>query len=274
MAPMDDISRQPVTETQDLGVERRRSRGLKPALDSRLGDAMAEEWPEDAVSEDAAEEAAGEDSPSRELPIPSPEQAEAPAEAAAETETETTAETTAEADSEQPSPADLPRVLCALLLASKESQSYLRLAQSCQCTQQEVKQALLALEETLASSGLPLEVCRAGESVRLLTQPDVYPYLQNLKARKKADRLSPAALETLAVVAYRQPVMRAEIEAIRGVQVGPILRTLLDHNMVRITGRADVPGRPLQYGTTQQFLERFSLASVQELPSVKEFKSL
>ena len=102
----------------------------------------------------------------------------------------------------------------------------------------------------------------------------MFPYIQRLRAIKKAERLSPAALETLAVVAYRQPVMRAEIEAIRGVKVGPVLRTLLEHRLVRVAGRADVPGRPLQYGTTREFLERFGLASLDDLPSVRELKAL
>ena len=107
-----------------------------------------------------------------------------------------------------------------------------------------------------------------------MTLPEVFPYLKRLKKVKKAERLSPAALETLAVVAYRQPVMRAEIEAIRGVKVGPTLHTLLEHKLVDVVGRADVPGRPLQYGTTQHFLDRFGVGSLKDLPSVKEFKSL
>ena len=84
--------------------------------------------------------------------------------------------------------------------------------------------------------------------------------------------MTPAALETLAIVAYRQPVIRAEIEAIRGVQVGPMLRALLDRKLIRVLGRADVPGSPLQYGTTQTFLDRFGLKSIRDLPSLKEFK--
>ena len=76
------------------------------------------------------------------------------------------------------------------------------------------------------------------------------------------------------MIAYRQPVMRSEIEAIRGVKAGPMLRTLLQHKLVSVAGRADVPGRPLQYGTTPHFLERFGLASLQDLPSVKEWKNL
>src|SRR5262249_12854253 len=101
-----------------------------------------------------------------------------------------------------------------------------------------------------------------------------FPYLQRLRGVKRLEKLSPAALETLAVIAYRQPVMRSEIEAIRGVKAGPMLRTLLQHKLVKVTGRADVPGRPIQYGTTQQFIEGFGLSSLQELPSVKEFKQL
>ena len=110
--------------------------------------------------------------------------------------------------------------------------------------------------------------------MRLLTLPEVFPYLKRLRKVKKAERLSPAALETLAVIAYRQPVMRAEIEAIRGVKVGPTVRTLLEHKLIDIVGRADVPGKPLQYGTTQHFLDHFGLPSLKDLPSVKEFKSL
>ena len=78
--------------------------------------------------------------------------------------------------------------------------------------------------------------------------------------------MSPAALETLSVVAYRQPVTKAEVEAIRGVQAGPLLRSLVDRGFIRVTGRAPVPGNPLQYGTTRQFLEQFGLAQLNDLP--------
>ncbi len=107
-----------------------------------------------------------------------------------------------------------------------------------------------------------------------MSKASTFPYLQRLKGVKKLEKLSPAALETLAVVAYRQPVMRSEIEAIRGVKAGPMIRTLLQHKLVKVAGRADVPGRPLQYGTTPHFLERFGLTSLQDLPSVKEWKNL
>ena len=117
-------------------------------------------------------------------------------------------------------------------------------------------------------------IVETGDALRLMTQPAVFPYLRRMRKTRKAEKLSPAALETLAVIAYRQPVIRAEVEAIRGVKVGPMLKSLLDHKLVKVTGRADVPGRPLQYGTTQVFLERFGLRSLKDLPSVQEFKTL
>ena len=103
----------------------------------------------------------------------------------------------------------LGRVLGALLLSSRESLTLLRLAQATNTSPREVKAALQGLSESLEAAGLALEVSITGERVRLLTTPDVFDYVRNLRAVKKRERLSPAALETLAVVAYRQPVMRA-----------------------------------------------------------------
>lgn len=171
-------------------------------------------------------------------------------------------------------PVELSRVLLAVLLSSREPLSILRLAQACNASQEGVTAGLDQLQLDLRSTGFPLEVSRSGESVRLLTLPEVFPYLRRLRGVKKVERLSPAALETLAVIAYRQPVMRVEVEAIRGVKAGPMLRTLLEHKLVDVVGRADVPGRPLQYGTTQAFLDRFGMASLKDLPSIREFKSL
>ncbi len=166
------------------------------------------------------------------------------------------------------------RIVHVLVLTQREGLTVFRLAQACNTTQKQVEEAVELLRGRIATSGLPVEIVRNGDTIRLMSSAEMFPFLQRLKGVKKAEKLSPAALETLAVIAYRQPVMRAEIEAIRGVKAGPMLRTLLQHKLVRITGRADVPGRPLQYGTTQHFLDRFGLASLQELPSLKEFKNL
>lgn len=171
-------------------------------------------------------------------------------------------------------PAEVARVVYVLMLTSREGLSLLRLAQACNTTQKLVAEALELLQQQMRSLGLPVELSKSGDTVKWMSGAEAFVYLQRLRGVKKLEKLSPAALETLAVIAYRQPVMRSEIEAIRGVKAGPMLRTLLQHKLVRCTGRADVPGRPLQYGTTQQFLERFGLGSLQELPSVKEWKNL
>ena len=130
------------------------------------------------------------------------------------------------------------------------------------------------LQETYRLEPRGLQVIRVAGGYRMATRPEYDRHLRALYRQRNRHRLGRAALETLAVIAYRQPVMRAEIEAIRGVKAGPILRTLLDHRMVKMVGRADVPGRPLQYGTTQHFLETFGLESLSDLPSVKEFRQL
>ena len=170
--------------------------------------------------------------------------------------------------------AEVARIVYVLMLSSREALSLLRLAQACNTTQKVVEQALEVLQANLRSLGLPVELCRTGDTVKWMSGVEAFPYLQRLRGVKKLEKLSPAALETLAVIAYRQPVMRSEIEAVRGVKAGPMLRTLLQHKLVCTTGRAEVPGRPLQYGTTQQFLERFGLSSLQALPSLREWKNL
>ena len=121
-------------------------------------------------------------------------------------------------------------------------------------------------QERLESLGLPFGVDRAAGRLRLLSDPNLAETVQRLQKEAKPERITQAALETLAIVAYRQPVTKAEIEAIRGVQAGPVLRALVDRGLIKVTGRADVPGHPLQYGTTPEFLDRFGLMNLEELP--------
>ncbi len=98
-------------------------------------------------------------------------------------------------------------------------------------------------------------------------------WVQKLRGQKPVT-LSPAAMETLAVVAYKQPVMKSEIEKVRGVDVSGSLRGLLEKNLVRMMGRKNVPGRPIIYGTTRRFLETFGLNTLSDLPTLREFKEL
>lgn len=166
----------------------------------------------------------------------------------------------------------LLRVLEALLFASPEPLSTARLSEIVGLATGLVKDALEELQQRLDAEERPYELVAYGPGWRLFTRRDFYPFLLRLRSIKKVEKLTPAALETLAIVAYRQPVIRADIEAIRGVKVGPMLRALMDRKLVRVLGRAEVPGAPLQYGTTARFLDRFGLSSLEDLPSLKEFK--
>ncbi len=162
---------------------------------------------------------------------------------------------------------ELFREALVLLFASVEPLSDARLVELLERPDPARVRALLErIAAELESSPLPIVLKKIAGGWRLLTDSACGPVLDRLRADPRPERISAAALETLAIVAYRQPVTKAEIEAIRGVQVAPILRTLVDRGLVRVTGRANLPGSPLQYGTTREFLERFGLSSLKDLP--------
>ena len=114
-----------------------------------------------------------------------------------------------------------------------------------------------------------LELVEIAGGYQFRTKPRWAEYIHRLK-KKKPLKLSQSALETLAIIAYRQPVIRPEIEEIRGVDSGWVVRTLLEKGLIRMMGRKDLPGRPIVYGTTKAFLELFSLSSIADLPTLKE----
>ena len=161
---------------------------------------------------------------------------------------------------------ELFSALTALVYASPEPITMRRLLEILeQPSRPRLAVALDRLRESLGASGLPLELREIAGGFQILTKPEMGEVVQRLFKARRAERISSAALETLAVIAYRQPVSKAEIEAIRGVQAGPILRTLIERGLARVTGRADVPGHPLQYGTTREFLDRFGLGTLEDL---------
>lgn len=108
---------------------------------------------------------------------------------------------------------------------------------------------------------------------QLRTVSDILPYLTRL-VKTKPTRFSPSSLETLAIIAYRQPVTRQEIEYLRGVDAGAVIKTLLDRRLIKILGRKDIPGRPIIYGTSKEFLEVFNLKDLKQLPPLKDIESL
>jgi segregation and condensation protein B len=166
--------------------------------------------------------------------------------------------------------AALGRVLFSLLFVSPDPLSIARLKDLTESPTAHVRVGLAALEAQLAESGLPLVLRAIAGGYRLFSAPEVAEIVARLSRVKKADKVTPAALETLSIVAYRQPTTKAEVEAIRGVQAGPMLRNLIDRGLVKVTGRADQPGSPLLYGTTREFLDRFGLANLRDLPRDNE----
>lgn len=128
------------------------------------------------------------------------------------------------------------------------------------------RQHLAALEDWMEERNLPLVLHQVGRSWRLLTSEEMADSLQAVRKTAQKETLGPAGLEVLALVAYRQPVLKADIDAIRGVKSGTHLRHLLDLRLVRILGRADLPGRPFLYGTSKEFLDRFGLRDLEDLP--------
>lgn len=138
----------------------------------------------------------------------------------------------------------------------------------------ELRQALQDLTEDYDREGRGLQVVERAGGFQIVTRPDYAPWIKRLDKAKAVPKLSRSALETLAIVAYRQPLVRAEIEEIRRVETAGVLRTLLERKLIRIVGRKDVPGRPILYGTTKDFLKQFGLRDLSELPPLREIKEL
>lgn len=141
-------------------------------------------------------------------------------------------------------------------------------------SEQDIVAAIEQLRTDLAERKIGLRIQEVAEGYRLENEPVCGPWLRQLLAKGKPSRLSRPALETLAIIAYRQPCMRSEIEAVRGVAVDQILRNLLEMQLIRIVGRSSLPGRPWLFGTTQKFLEHFGLKSLNDLPGIDELRRM
>jgi segregation and condensation protein B len=137
----------------------------------------------------------------------------------------------------------------------------------------DIESALAQLVHDYASPERGLYLQEVADGFQFRTKPRFSEWIKRLKKISPA-RLSKAALETLAIIAYKQPVTRGEVQHLRGVEVDGIVRTLLEKNLIRIVGRKEIPGRPILYGTTQRFLELFELKNLSFLPSLEEIKAL
>jgi segregation and condensation protein B len=171
--------------------------------------------------------------------------------------------------------AELQALLESLLFVSSESLSVVRLTSAIgSVTKIEVEEALRGLGQALEQEGRGVRLAEIAGGYRIVTKQEYAFWIKRLDKAKTAAKLSRSALESLAIIAYKQPLVRAEIEEIRGVETSGVLRTLLERKLVRIVGRKEVPGRPIMYGTTKFFLEHFGLNDLSQLPPLREFKEL
>lgn len=141
-------------------------------------------------------------------------------------------------------------------------------------TKQEIEQALACLRHDYEQEGRGVQLAEVAGGYQLMTKAEFAPWLKRLEKVKAPSKLSRSALESLAIIAYKQPIVRAEVEQIRGVETSGVIRTLLERKLVRIVGRKEEPGRPIMYGTTKTFLEHFGLRDLSQLPPLRDFREL
>ncbi len=135
-----------------------------------------------------------------------------------------------------------------------------------------LKPLFTEINESLAATGRPFRIMEIGGGWQFATSGEYGEYIQRLLKSRSRRRLSQAALETIAVIAYRQPVSKSDIEAVRGVNSSEIVNSLLEKELIQIAGRAETPGRPLLYSTTLEFLRIFGLKNIGDLPKLREFE--
>jgi len=163
-------------------------------------------------------------------------------------------------------------VVEAVLFASDEPLSEARLANIVETSVKQVRQCIENLNGKYRTNNNAFRIEQIAGGYQMLTLSPYNYWLKKLLRARSDSKLSPAAVETLAIIAYKQPVMRVDIEVVRGVATGEVIRTLCYKGLVKIVGRAEVLGRPMLYGTTKKFLEVFGLNTLKDLPKIEELK--
>ena len=143
-----------------------------------------------------------------------------------------------------------------------------------EATPEQIEAQVRLLQQEYIDRGSGLMLAEVAGGYQLATRPELFEWIRKFKTVKTTTRLSKPALETLAIVAYKQPITRSEVEAIRGVNIGGIMRNLMERRLVKIVGKKDVPGKPMMYGTSLDFLQYFGLKDLSALPTLKEFQEL
>jgi segregation and condensation protein B len=194
-------------------------------------------------------------------------------EAAAEVREEPLEAQTQEAGEQPEQVPTIESVLEAILFATDEPLTDGKLAGIVETTAKQVRQSIENLNAAYAAQNHAFRIEQIAGGYQMLTLNTYNPWLKKMLRVRSDNKLSPAAMETLAIIAYKQPIIRADIEAIRGVAVGEVIRSLMYKGLVKITGRAEILGRPMLYGTTKKFLEVFGLNSLKDLPKAEELKN-
>lgn len=163
-------------------------------------------------------------------------------------------------------------VVESVLFASDEPLSSVRLSGIVETDSKQVKICIDNLNEKYKTNSNAFRIEKIAGGFQMMTLSPFNHWLKKLLRIRSDDKLSPAALETLAIIAYKQPVIRADIETVRGVAAGEMVRSLMYKGLVKIVGRAEVLGRPMLYGTTKKFLEVFGLNTLKDLPKIEELK--
>jgi len=164
-------------------------------------------------------------------------------------------------------------IIESLLFSADQPLSAERLVDLLELERRDVVAVIAELQEEYIARNGGIELQEVAGGFQFRTRPEFAPHIRRM-LQSKPFRFSRAALETLAIIAYRQPVTRAEVEYLRGVDCGGVVKTLLDKRLIKILGKKDVPGRPMIYGTTREFLELFGLKDLAGLPTLKEFSEL
>lgn len=163
---------------------------------------------------------------------------------------------------------ELAALIEAILFVANGAVTTDALSKALESDAEAIEQALTLLAQQRAHSGVRLQ--RKGREAQMVTAPDAAAHVEKFLGVQVTTRLSPAALETLAIIAYREPITRVQIEAVRGVNSDGVIGTLLSRGLIAEAGRLETVGRPIQYATTFQFLQQFGLKSVAELPPLEE----
>ena len=168
---------------------------------------------------------------------------------------------------------DLDSVVEAVLFASDEPLNAARLVNIVEAgSMKQIHQCIKNLNRRYKEGKFSFRIEKIAGGYQMLTLPGYNLWLQKLLRVRSDNKLTAAAMETLAIIAYKQPVIRADVESIRGVASGEMIRSLMYKGMVKIVGRAEVLGRPMLYGTTKKFLETFGLNTLKDLPKIEELK--